>query len=31
VDVIDLGAGDNDAPPPDIAVTAMREALGDPA
>jgi LL-diaminopimelate aminotransferase len=31
VDVIDLGAGDNDAPPPDVAVTAMTEALGDPA
>jgi LL-diaminopimelate aminotransferase len=31
VDVIDLGAGDNDAPPPEIAVTAMGEALGDPA
>jgi LL-diaminopimelate aminotransferase len=31
VDVIDLGAGDNDAPPPDIAVTAMTTALRDPA
>jgi LL-diaminopimelate aminotransferase len=31
VDVIDLGAGDNDAPPPDVAVTAMAEALRDPA
>jgi LL-diaminopimelate aminotransferase len=31
VDVIDLGAGDNDAPPPDVAVTAMTEALRDPA
>jgi LL-diaminopimelate aminotransferase len=31
VDVIDLGAGDNDAPPPAVAVTAMTEALRDPA
>lgn len=31
VDVIDLGAGDNDTPPPDIVVAALREALGDPA
>ena len=31
VDVIDLGAGDNDAPPPDAAVGAMTEALRDPA
>ncbi len=31
VDVIDLGAGDNDAPPPDLAVTAMTAALRDPA
>jgi LL-diaminopimelate aminotransferase len=31
VDIIDLGAGDNDAPPPDIAVTAMTTALRDPA
>lgn len=31
VDVIDLGAGDNDTPPPAQAVTAMNEALGDPA
>jgi LL-diaminopimelate aminotransferase len=31
VDVIDLGAGDNDAPPPEIAVTAMTTALRDPA
>ena len=31
VDVIDLGAGDNDAPPPAVAVSAMGEALGDPA
>jgi LL-diaminopimelate aminotransferase len=31
VDVIDLGAGDNDTPPPAIAITAMNEALADPA
>jgi LL-diaminopimelate aminotransferase len=31
VDVIDLGAGDNDTPPPAIAVSAMTEALADPA
>jgi LL-diaminopimelate aminotransferase len=31
VDVIDLGAGDNDTPPPAIAVSAMHEALADPA
>jgi LL-diaminopimelate aminotransferase len=31
VDVIDLGAGDNDTPPPRIAITAMNEALEDPA
>ena len=31
VDVIDLGAGDNDTPPPPIAVGAMNEALADPA
>jgi len=31
VDVIDLGAGDNDAPPPDAAVGTMTEALRDPA
>lgn len=31
VDVIDLGAGDNDTPPPVQAVAAMNEALGDPA
>jgi LL-diaminopimelate aminotransferase len=31
VDVIDLGAGDNDTPPPAIAVEAMTEALQDPA
>ena len=31
VDVIDTGAGDNDTPPPAIAVSAMHEALADPA
>ncbi|HUF35063.1 MAG TPA: aminotransferase class I/II-fold pyridoxal phosphate-dependent enzyme [Gemmatimonadales bacterium] len=31
VDVIDLGAGDNDTPPPALAVETMREALADPA
>ncbi len=31
MDVIDLGAGDNDMPPPAIAVEAMTEALADPA
>ena len=31
VDVIDLGAGDNDMPPPAVAVEAMTEALHDPA
>ena len=31
VDVIDLGAGDNDTPPPAVAVEAMSEALADPA
>jgi LL-diaminopimelate aminotransferase len=31
VDVIDLGAGDNDTPPPAIAVETMTEALHDPA
>ena len=31
VDVIDLGAGDNDAPPPAVAVEAMAAALHDPA
>jgi LL-diaminopimelate aminotransferase len=31
VDVIDLGAGDNDAPPPTLAIEAMHEALADPA
>jgi LL-diaminopimelate aminotransferase len=31
VDVIDLGAGDNDTPPPAPVVDALRDALGDPA
>jgi LL-diaminopimelate aminotransferase len=31
IDVIDLGAGDNDAPPPAVAVEAMAAALQDPA
>jgi LL-diaminopimelate aminotransferase len=31
VDVIDLGAGDNDTPPPSVAVDAMAEALRNPA
>jgi LL-diaminopimelate aminotransferase len=31
VDVIDLGAGDNDTPPPAVAIEAMGEALADPA
>jgi LL-diaminopimelate aminotransferase len=31
VDVIDLGAGDNDTPPPTVAVEAMTEALHQPA
>ena len=31
VDVIDLGAGDNDTPPPAVAVEAMTAALADPA
>jgi LL-diaminopimelate aminotransferase len=31
VDVIDLGAGDADAPPPAVAVRALTEALKDPA
>jgi LL-diaminopimelate aminotransferase len=31
VDVIDLGAGDNDTPPPAAAVQAMTAALQDPA
>jgi len=30
-DVIDLGAGDNDTPPPRIAVDSMRTALENPA
>lgn len=30
-DVIDLGAGDNDRPPPAVAVEALRSALADPA
>ncbi len=31
VDVIDLGAGDNDTPPPPVAVEAMNAALKNPA
>lgn len=31
VDVIDLGAGDNDTPPPAVVVEALREALSNPA
>ena len=31
MDVIDLGAGDNDTPPPAVAVEAMTAALADPA
>jgi len=31
VDVIDLGAGDNDTPPPAVAVESMTAALGIPA
>lgn len=31
VDVIDLGAGDNDTPPPATAIGALTEALADPA
>ncbi|MBA3659149.1 MAG: aminotransferase class I/II-fold pyridoxal phosphate-dependent enzyme [Gemmatimonadales bacterium] len=31
MDVIDLGAGDNDAPPPAVAVDAMTAALRQPA
>ena len=31
VDVIDMGAGDNDQPPPRVAIEAMREALENPA
>lgn len=30
-DIIDLGAGDNDTPPPALAVEAMRKALDNPA
>jgi len=30
VEVIDLGAGDSDLPPPPAAVEALREAVGDP-
>jgi LL-diaminopimelate aminotransferase len=30
-DIIDLGAGDNDMPPPQEVVAAMREAVTDPA
>ena len=31
VDVIDMGAGDNDTPPPRVAISALNEALADPA
>jgi LL-diaminopimelate aminotransferase len=31
MDVIDLGAGDNDTPPPAVAVDAMKAALDEPA
>ncbi|MCL4864765.1 MAG: hypothetical protein KJZ47_02650, partial [Gemmatimonadales bacterium] len=31
VDVIDLGAGDNDAPPPQAVRDAMHGAIDDPA
>ena len=31
VDVIDMGAGDNDQPPPQVGIDAMREALENPA
>lgn len=31
VDLIDLGAGDNDAPPPAPVIAAMHEAVDDPA
>lgn len=31
MDIIDLGAGDNDTPPPAIAVQAMTEALATPS
>src|SRR5262245_37448197 len=30
MDVIDLGAGDNDTPPPAVAVQAVQEAVRDP-
>ncbi|MFL5449367.1 MAG: aminotransferase class I/II-fold pyridoxal phosphate-dependent enzyme [Gemmatimonadales bacterium] len=30
VDVIDLGAGDNDTPPPEVAIETMTEALRNP-
>lgn len=31
MDIIDLGAGDSDVPPPAVALSAMHEALGNPA
>ncbi len=31
MDVIDVGAGDNDAPPPAVAVETLRDGLADPA
>src|SRR2546423_10610018 len=31
VDVFDLGAGDNDTPPPAVDVETLVEALGNPA
>jgi LL-diaminopimelate aminotransferase len=31
VDVIDLGAGDSDVPPPEVAVEALKRAADDPA
>jgi LL-diaminopimelate aminotransferase len=31
VDVIDVGPGDNDAPPPDVTLEAMNSAIGTPA
>ena len=31
MDVIDLGAGDNDAPPPAAAVQAMQDAVREPS
>lgn len=31
MDIIDLGAGDNDTPPPAVALDAMRDALQQPA